>query len=85
MEATNMRKKSYTREFKLEVVAFYRNDNLYHNSKSISVLSVSWFSIHSEYFPNNTTPDLLEYMVAAKDTLRKIDRKICGHRVCADY
>ena len=29
MEATKMRRKSYTSEFKLEVVAFYRNNNLY--------------------------------------------------------
>ena len=28
-EATKMRRKSYAHEFKLEVVAFYRNNNLY--------------------------------------------------------
>ena len=68
IEATKTIRKSYTCEFKLEVVAFYRNINLYHNSNSVSVLSISWFSIHSEYFPNNRTPDLLEYMVATNDT-----------------
>ena len=62
LEATKMRRKSYTREFKLDVVAFYRNDNLYHNSNSVSVFSVSWF------FICNRTPDLLEYTVATNNT-----------------
>ena len=76
MEVTKMRRKNYTCELKLEVVAFYRDNNLYHNSNSVSVLSISWFSIHSEYFPNNRTSDLLEYIVAVNDTLHEIDRKI---------
>ena len=64
-------------------MAFYRNNNLYHNN-SISVLSISWFSITVCTSPT-TGLDLLEYIMVTKDTVHEIHRKIGGHHVYTDY